>query len=80
MQKKKKGSQFGDSVKGIKRCVCVVFMNLHTVVTDGAVRAARRAIKATGWAPLHAHLNAFDLHGLVERSTEIVLFVFILLR
>lgn len=45
---KKKGSQFGDRVKGIKRCVCVVFMNLHTVVTDGAVRAARRAIKATG--------------------------------
>lgn len=51
---------------------------LYTVVADGAVRAARRAVEATGRAPLHAHLDPFDLHRLIERCTEIIFFVLIL--
>lgn len=51
---------------------------LHTVVAHGAVRAARRSVETAGGAPLHPNLNASDLHRLVERSTEIILFIFVL--
>lgn len=61
--------------------VCVrVCVYLHTVVADWAVRAPWRAIEAAGRAPLHAHLDSFDLHRLIEWSTEIILFILILLR
>lgn len=58
----------------------VVVKILHTVVTDGAVRAAGRPVEAAGGAPLHPHLNPTDLHRLIERSTEIILLIFIFLR
>lgn len=44
------------------------------------MRAARRTVEAAGRAPLHAHLDPFDLHRLVERGTEIIFFVLVLLR
>jgi len=53
--------------------------HLHTVVADAAVGAARRPVEAAGRTPLHAHLNALDLHRLVERSSEVVLLVLVLL-
>lgn len=55
-------------------------MYLHTVVAHWAVRAARWSVEAACWAPLHAHLDAFDLHCLIEWSAEIILFVLIFLR
>lgn len=44
------------------------------------MRAARRAVEAAGGAPLHAHLDAFDLHRFVERSSEVVLFILVFFR
>lgn len=57
-------------------CVCVL-THLHTVVTDAAVRAARWPVEVAGGAPLHPHLNAFDLHVFVERRSEIVVLVLV---
>lgn len=54
--------------------------HLHTVVTDAAVRAARRPVEVTGGAPLHPDLNALDLHVLVERRSEIIVLVLVLVR
>lgn len=54
--------------------------HLHTVVTDAAVGAARRPVETAGGAPLHAHLDALDLHCFVQGSSEVILFVLILLR
>lgn len=53
--------------------------HLHAVVADAAVGAARRPVEAAGRAPLHAHLDALDLHRLVERGSEVVLLVLVLL-
>lgn len=52
--------------------------HLHTVVADAAVGAARRPVEAAGGTPLHAHLDALDLHGFVKGRPEVVFFVFIL--
>lgn len=52
--------------------------DLHAVVTDAAVGAARRPVEVTGGAPLHAHLNALHVHVLVERRTELVVLVLVL--
>lgn len=57
----------------------VVVKVLDTVVADGAVGAARRPVEATGRTPLHPDLDPSDLHRLVERSTEVILLVFVLL-
>ena len=56
------------------------YTHLHTVVTDAAVRAARRPVEVTGGAPLHPDLNALDLHVLVERRSEIIVLVLVLIR
>lgn len=64
--------------------VSVVFLHsrthLHAVVTDAAVRAARRPVEMAGGAPFHPDLNALNLHVLVERRSEIIVLVFILVR
>lgn len=52
---------------------------LYTVVTDTAVRAAWRPVEATRRTPFHAHLDALDLHRLVEWGSEVILFVLIFL-
>lgn len=52
--------------------------NLHAVVADAAVRAARRPVEVAGGAPLHPDLDAFDLHVLVERRAEVVVLVLVL--
>lgn len=54
--------------------------HLHAVVTDTAVGAARRPVEVTGGAPLHPDLNALDLHILVERRSEIIVLVLVLIR
>lgn len=56
------------------------YTHLHAILTDAAVRAARRPVEVTGGAPLHPNLNALDLHVLEERRSEVVVFVFILVR
>src|SRR4029434_9688765 len=62
-------------------CVCVcVCVYLHTVVTDGAMGAARGPVETAGGAPLHAHLNPPDLNRLVEGSSEVILLILILVR
>lgn len=53
---------------------------LHTIVTDTAVGTSRRTVEAAGGTPFHAHLDALDLHCFVKRSSEVIFFVFILLR
>lgn len=50
---------------------------LHAVVTDTAVRAAGRAVEVAGGTPLHPYLDSFDLHVLVERRAEVVVFILI---
>lgn len=57
----------------------VVVKLLHTVVTDGAVGAARGSVEPAGGAPLHPHLDPPDLHRFIKRSAEVVLFVLVLL-
>lgn len=52
---------------------------LYTVVADAAVGTARRTVEAAGGAPLHAHLDALDLHGFVKGGSEVVFLIFILL-
>ncbi len=67
----------------VSTCVCShthTHTHLHTVVTDAAVRAARRPVEVTGGAPLHPNLNALDLHILVERRSEIIVLVLVLVR
>lgn len=54
--------------------------HLHAVVTDTAVGAAWRPVEVTGGAPLHPDLNALDLHVLVERRSEIIVLVLVLIR
>lgn len=54
--------------------------DLHTVVTDAAVGAARWPVEVTGGAPLHAHLDALHVHVLVERRAELVVLVLVLVR
>lgn len=53
--------------------------HLNTVVADRTVGAAWRPVEAAGWTPLHPDLDPSDLHRLVQRSTEIVFFVLVLL-
>lgn len=53
---------------------------LYTVVTDGAVRAAGGSVEAASGAPLHPHLDATDLHSLIEWGAEIILLILIFLR
>lgn len=53
--------------------------HLNTVVTDWAVWAPRRPVEATSWAPFHSDLDPSDLHSFVERSTEVILLVLVLL-
>lgn len=50
---------------------------LHAVVTDAAVRAAGRAVEVAGGTPLHPYLDSFDLHVLVQRRAEVVVFILI---
>ncbi len=57
-----------------------IHTHLHTVVTDAAVRAARRPVEVTGGAPLHPDLDALDLHVLVEWRSEIIVLVLVLVR
>lgn len=57
----------------------VVVELLHTVVTDGAVGAARGSVEPAGRAPLHPHLDPSDLHRFIQRGAEVVLFVLVLL-
>lgn len=57
------------------RAVMIKF--LYTVVTDTAVGASRRAVKAAGGAPFHSHLDTLDLHRFVKGSSEIIFFVFV---
>lgn len=57
----------------------VVIELLDTVVTDGAVRASRRSVEATCRTPLHPNLDPSDLHRFIKRSSEIILFVLVLL-
>lgn len=52
--------------------------NLHTVVTNAAVGAARRSVEMARGAPLHPHLDALHVHVLVERSAELVVLVLVL--
>lgn len=52
---------------------------LDAVVAHGAVRASGWSVEATRGTPFHAHLNAPHLHRLIERSPEIILFIFIVL-
>lgn len=56
-----------------------VWAHLNTVVADRTVGAAWRPVEAAGWTPLHPDLDPSDLHRLVQRSTEIVFFVLVLL-
>lgn len=44
------------------------------------MRAAWRPVEVTGGAPLHPDLDALDLHVLVERRSEIVVLVLVLIR
>lgn len=50
---------------------------LNTVVTDAAVGAAWRAVEVAGGTPFHPYLDSFNLHVLVEWSSEVVVFIFI---
>lgn len=50
---------------------------LHTVVTDAAVGAAWRAIEVACGTPFHPYLDAFNLHVLVEWSSEVVVFILV---
>lgn len=50
---------------------------LHAVVTDAAVGAAGRAVEVAGGAPLHPYLDSFDLHVLVQRRAEVVVFILV---
>lgn len=52
---------------------------LNTVVTHRAVWAPRGSVETAGGAPLHPHLNAPNLHGLIEGSPKIILFILVLL-
>lgn len=52
---------------------------LHTIVTDTTVGTPRRTVEAAGGAPLHAHLDALNLHGFVKGRAEVIFLVFILL-
>lgn len=52
---------------------------LHTIVTDTAVGTSRRTVETAGGTPLHAHLDALNLHRFVKGSSEVVFLVFILL-
>ena len=51
--------------------------HLHAVVTHAAVGAAGRAVEVTGGTPLHADLDALDLHVLVQRCPEVVVLVLV---
>ena len=52
--------------------------DLHAVVADAAVRAARRSVEVAGRAPLHAHLHAVHVGVLVQRCAEVVVLVLVL--
>jgi len=47
------------------------------MIADAAMRATWRSIKLAGNTPLHAHGNAVDLHALVQRSSEVILPIFV---
>lgn len=47
------------------------------MIADTAMWATWRSIKLAGDAPLHAHGNAVDFYALVQRSSEIILPIFV---
>jgi hypothetical protein len=55
----------------------VVVKDLNAVVADGAVAAPRRPIELTSDTPLHPHCDSVDLHVAVQRSSEIIVSVFV---
>ena len=55
----------------------LILSYLDTFITDGAVRATRRPVELASDTPLHPHCHTIDIHVLVKRSSEIVVFVFI---
>lgn len=65
---------------GVNSSISSRCTDLHAVVTDAAVGAARWPVEVTGGAPLHAHLDALHVHVLVERRAELVVLVFVLVR
>lgn len=60
--------------------VCLYASHLHTVVTHAAVWAARRSVEVARGTPLHPHLNSLYLHVFIKRSSEVIVFVFVLIR
>jgi len=55
----------------------VVVKDLDAVVADGAVAAPRRPIELARDTPLHPHCDSVDLHVAVQRSSEIIVSVFV---
>jgi len=55
----------------------VMVKDLNAVVADRAVAAARRSIELAGDTPLHPHCDPVDLNIPVERSTKIIVPVFV---
>lgn len=53
--------------------------NLHTVIADAAVGAARGSVEVTRRAPLHPHLDALHVHVLIQRSAELIILVLVLI-
>lgn len=66
----------------IQKCISVpnthTHTHLHTVVTHTTVGAAGGSVEVAGGTPFHPKLDSADLHVLMKRSLDIIVFIFIL--